>query len=191
MVYERVVLTGFMGAGKTTVGRLLAPLLDWQFLDSDAVLIAKQDQSIAELFTQWGEPGFRKHEAQLIFKLLQTRTAVIALGGGAIEHAGTRALLTESKNTLLVYLQAPLEVSLARCEREPDAAVRPVLQDQELLRQRFDRRGPLYEAADLVVCTEGRTPKSIAGLIAAAARKYLPPVSLDDANSSDNANPNA
>lgn len=170
MPYRRVVLTGFMGAGKTTVGRLLASLLGRRFLDTDALLVANLGASIAELFAQLGETQFREHEATLIADLLNTEATVIALGGGALEHAATRALLRADTGTLLVYLQTPLAVSLARCAAEPDAAVRPVLRDHELLELRFTRRRPFYEAADLILPTEGQTPESIATGIAAMVR---------------------
>ncbi len=170
MPYRRVVLTGFMGAGKTTVGRLLASLLGKRFFDTDALLVARLGESIVELFAQLGEPLFREHEATLIADLLNTESAVIALGGGALEHAATRTLLKADMGTLLVYLQTPLAVSLARCAAEPNAAVRPVLRDQESLELRFTRRKPFYEAADLILPTEGQTPESLAAGIAARVR---------------------
>ncbi len=170
MPYRRVVLTGFMGAGKTTVGRLLASRLGWRFFDTDALLVARLGGSVAELFARLGEPLFREHEAGLIADLLRIETAVIALGGGAMEHAGTRASLTANPGTLLVYLQTSLAVSLARCAAEPNAAVRPVLRDHELLELRFARRVPFYEAADLILPTEAQTPESLAELIAAKVR---------------------
>ncbi len=170
MPYRRVVLTGFMGAGKTTVGRLLASLLGWRFLDTDALLVAKLGSSIAELFVQLGELMFREYEAGLIADLLRTEVVVIALGGGAMEHASTRASLAGDTGTLLVYLQTSLAVSVARCAAEPGAAVRPVLRDHELLELRFARRKPFYEAADLILPTEGQMPESLAELLAAKVR---------------------
>ena len=166
----RVVLTGLMGAGKSTVGRLLAPLLGWQFFDADAVLTSRAEASIAELFERHGEPHFRGLEAALIAELLDVPSAVIALGGGAIEHAQTRQLIGGARQTLLVYLKTSLATSVERCVAETDGAIRPVLRDRAALETRFLQRQPLYETAHLVVTTENATPAEIAQRIAEAVR---------------------
>ncbi len=168
---ERVVLTGFMGAGKSTVGRILAPLLGWRLLDIDSLLCDKNGATVVELFAQHGEQGFRRLEAAAIAEALQEQNAVIALGGGAIEHAETRALLSSDPLGLIVYLEAPFAVSLARCAGEPGAAVRPLLQDSAALEQRFRARLPFYRAAHLTVLTSEHTPDEIAKLLAEEVRR--------------------
>ncbi len=159
-----------MGAGKSTVGRLLAPLLGWRFLDADLLLTDRTGTSIAELFTQHGEQGFREMEASLVADLLQQDQVVVSLGGGAVEHAGTRARLLESETSLVVYLETSLAVSLARCAVEIGSALRPVLQDADAVERRFNARLPFYRAAHLTISTEDRTPAAIAERIAAALR---------------------
>ena len=154
-----------MGAGKSTVGRLLAPLLGWRFLDVDAVLTERWGASVAALFENHGEAWFREREAGATAELLAHEEAVIALGGGAVEHPGTRAVLAATPDTLIVYLEAPLALALARCAGEPGAAVRPILEDAALLERRFHTRLPLYQAAHLTVPTEGRAPAELAALI--------------------------
>jgi shikimate kinase len=165
-----VLLTGFMGAGKSTTGRLLAPLLGWQFFDADAVLTRRVEASVAEIFARHGERHFRTLEAQLIEELLLIPSAVIALGGGAIEHPQTRTLISGAPRTLLVYL----ETSLATCVSEPGGAIRPVLRDRQALEARFLQRQPLYKAAHLTISTEDVAPGLIAERIAEAVRSSQP-----------------
>jgi shikimate kinase len=166
----RVVLTGFMGAGKSTVGRLLAPLLGWEFFDADAVLTSRVEASIEEIFARHGELHFRTLEAELIAELLQRPAAVIALGGGAIEHPQTRSLIAGSPQSLLVYLKISLATSVERCVSDPGGAIRPVLRDKQALETRFLERQPLYAAAHLTISTEGVAPALIAERIADAVR---------------------
>ena len=98
-IYRRVVLTGFMGAGKTTVGRLLAPLLGWRFLDADHVLTERTGLLIPELFERHREVGFRALEAEVVESLLTETKIVLALGGGALEHAETRQRVTRDRGS--------------------------------------------------------------------------------------------
>ena len=154
-----------MGAGKSTVGRLLGPLLGWRFVDADAVVAEHAGAPIAELFSRYGEPWFREREAAAIEQLLTGENLVLALGGGAVEHPGTRTLLATKPETLVVYLEAPLAISLARCAAEPGAALRPVLENTSLLENRFQTRIPLYRAAHRTIATEGRTPAELAATI--------------------------
>lgn len=168
---ERVVLTGFMGAGKSTVGRILAPLLGWRLLDIDSLLCQTSGATVMELFARHGERGFRQLESTAIADALQESNAVIALGGGAVEHAETRTMLSGDSRAFLVYLEAPFAVSLARCAGEPGAAVRPLLQDSGTLEKRFLARLPLYRAAHLTVPTGEHTPNEIAKLLADEVRR--------------------
>lgn len=155
-----------MGAGKSTVGRLLAPMLGWQFQDADTLIVNHAGLSIAEIFSIHGEPYFRQLEATLVQETLAHPASVLALGGGALEHEETRRALMESPDTLVVYLAAPLSVLLARCQTEIDAAVRPVLGD-DALGARFARRIEWYEeCAGMTLPTEGRSPAELAETIA-------------------------
>ncbi|HEX3470040.1 MAG TPA: shikimate kinase, partial [Silvibacterium sp.] len=81
---RRIVLTGFMGAGKSTTGLLLAQKLGWQFLDTDAVIEARTGVTIAQLFEQRGEAAFRTFETETIRDYAQAEHLVLALGGGAV-----------------------------------------------------------------------------------------------------------
>ena len=165
----RVALTGFMGAGKTTVGRLLASQLSWNFADTDAVLEERTRLSISSIFSLHGEPSFRRMEAEAVARVLTENQIVISLGGGAIEDSGTRTLLFSAPETLVVFLEAPLELLLDRCASEiPGKPVaRPLLAGRLNLIERFERRLPLYRNAHLTVPTSARSPMSIAQQIAA------------------------
>ncbi len=154
-----------MGAGKTTVGRLLAPMLGWRFLDTDEMLVERHGASIAELFERFGEARFREWEAEVVASALAQDEAVIALGGGAVEHAGTRELLFGDAGTLTVYLQVPLAVALERCEADDGGAVRPVLADGSRLEQRHAIRLPSYRQAQLILFPEIEQPTQLAGKI--------------------------
>ena len=127
---RRIVLTGFMGSGKTTVGPLVAKRLGWKFLDVDEVIEAEAGVTIAELFTRDGEAAFREREHATIARLCSTGDAplVLALGGGAIEHALSRALLVSTPATLLVHLEVELATTLKRCrgseQTQDDRALR-------------------------------------------------------------------
>jgi shikimate kinase len=162
---SRIVLIGFMGAGKSTVGALLARQLQWQFLDVDAVLEERAGTTIAEIFSGQGESAFRKMEAETVHDLLHGRHLVLALGGGAVETETTRSALLSAPETYVVFLEAPLEVMIARCEEQPGAAVRPVLRDRERLKARFEARLPHYRRAHFVIETATLTPADTAGKI--------------------------
>jgi shikimate kinase len=156
----QIVLLGFMGAGKSTVGPLLAEMLGWQFFDADQVLEQRAGCTIAELFIRHGEPGFRKLEESTVADLLGLNHTVIALGGGAIESASTRALLASRKDLFTAFLEGPLETLLDRCNQSK--TVRPVLQDRDGIEARYAKRLPHYRTATLTISTAGRTPQMIA-----------------------------
>uniref|UniRef100_A0A7V4XR40 Shikimate kinase n=1 Tax=Acidobacterium capsulatum TaxID=33075 RepID=A0A7V4XR40_9BACT len=154
-----VVLTGFMGAGKTTLGRLLATDLGWEFRDLDAEIEQDSGMTVADIFRAEGEAGFRAREVAMLGRLLQGERLVLALGGGAVESAGVRDHLTACPGACVVYLAAPLEALVQRCLQQPGAAERPVLADRERLQARWTARVPYYEQAHLKVETAGARPE--------------------------------
>jgi shikimate kinase len=158
----RIILTGFMGAGKSTVGALLTQRLGWSFSDSDRFIEARAGATISEIFRRDGEAVFRRLEAEAIEELAQQESIVLALGGGAVETASTREILRRLPHTCIVFLEAPLEVLVSRCADQPDAAVRPVLADRERLEQRLAARLPLYREAHLTVLTGDIPPEGVA-----------------------------
>jgi shikimate kinase len=164
---RRIVLTGFMGSGKSTVGPLVAARLGWSFRDVDDVIEAEAGCTIAELFTRHGEACFRDLEHATIARLATGDALVLALGGGAIERAETRELLLSAPGTLLVHLEVALETTLARCvgtER-----TRPILADRANLLSRYQRRLPLYRAAHVSLIVDALTPEQAAHAIIRSA----------------------
>lgn len=165
---RRIVLTGFMGSGKTTVGPLVAARLGWRFVDVDDVIEAEAGSTIAELFARHGEAAFREREQAAIARLVAGDTLVLALGGGAIENPGTRALLMASDDTLLVHLEVKLATTLARCAGTE--GTRPILADQANLEARYRRRLPLYRTAHVSVPVDALMPGEVAEAILAHLR---------------------
>ena len=123
-----ITLTGFMGSGKTTVGKVLADFLGCPFMDLDDLVVKKAGKSIPDIFAQDGEPAFRELEARLLRQTVAKyaeSTAVLALGGGAVLAPASAALLHEK--TVCIYLRATLDTLLVRLEGE--TAGRPLLQE--------------------------------------------------------------
>jgi len=166
---RRIVLTGFMGSGKSTVGPLLARQLGWKFMDADDVISAEAGATIAEIFAQEGEAAFRERERATITRLAGEEALVLALGGGAIEDAATRALLLNAPETLLVHLEVELATTLARCRGTEH--LRPVLADQANLASRYQRRLPLYRTAHVSVSVDALTPEQVVEAIVHAMRR--------------------
>lgn len=156
---RRIVLTGFMGSGKSTVGPLLAQRLGWRFVDADDVIVAETGMAIAEFFARHGEAAFRERERETIARLAGEDVLVLALGGGAIEDAQTRALLRNEPGTLLVHLEVTLETARVRCGGTEDT--RPVLADEARLAARYEKRLPLYREAHLTVVTDELTADGV------------------------------
>jgi len=165
---RRIVLTGFMGSGKSTVGPLLAARLGWSFLDVDEAIEAEAGATIDELFARHGEASFREREQAAIARLCAGEALVLALGGGAIEHAGTRALLLTAPGTLLIHLEVELATTLARCCGTEHT--RPILADQANLASRYARRLPLYRTAHVSIPVDALTPAEAVDAILLAAR---------------------
>lgn len=149
---KRIVLCGFMGAGKTTTGELLAARLGWRFRDVDVVIEAETGLTIAQIFAQSGEPYFREKEHLTICRLLLEENTVLALGGGAIEHPETREQLLGDPHTLFVHLAVAMETVLSRCSGSE--TIRPVFNDRERLQVRYDSRLPYYRQAHITIPTD-------------------------------------
>ena len=144
-----VALVGLMGAGKTTVGRKLAHVLDLPFADTDAAIEDAARMSVAEIFATYGEPEFRALEARVVARLSAGGPQVIATGGGAFMNEATRAVLTARAVT--VWLNADLDVLMERVSRRP---TRPLLQAADprgVMQGLMAARYPVYATADVTV----------------------------------------
>jgi shikimate kinase len=150
------VLVGFMGAGKTTVGHIIAERLGQPFVDSDVLIEQRLGRDIREIFATEGEAYFREVEHATVAELVSGPDAVIALGGGAVEDPRTRALLG---NARVIYLRVDYDEAVSRVQRDED---RPMLRRPDL-DQVYKRRLPVYEDLSvLTVDTAGRRPDAIA-----------------------------
>jgi shikimate kinase len=165
---RRIVLTGFMGSGKSTVGPLVAARLGWDFLDVDDVIEAEAGATVAELFARHGEALFRDREHATIARLAATDALVLALGGGAIERAETRNLLLTTPGTLLVHLEVELATTLDRCAGTED--IRPILADHASLASRYGLRLPLYRTAHVSISVDALTPDEVVEAVLKEAR---------------------
>jgi shikimate kinase len=165
---RRIVLTGFMGSGKTTVGPLVAARLGWKFIDADDVIEAEAGMPITEIFARHGEAAFREKEHATIARLAAADGLVLALGGGAIETEAIRELLLSTSGTLLVHLEVELATTLARCGGTEQT--RPILADQANLASRYERRLPLYRTAHISIAVDALTPEQVAETILRVAQ---------------------
>lgn len=157
----RVVLIGFMGAGKTTVGRLLARRLGGAFVDADDALVAEAQRSIPELFRALGESGFRQLEADVLGRLLTTCDGVVALGGGAVEHDELGELVAA---WFVVYLEVPYDVARQRVGSDVG---RPMLARPDL-QEVYERRVARYRRLADVTIDATNAPWVIVDEIASA-----------------------
>jgi shikimate kinase len=154
-----IVLTGFMGSGKSTVGPLVAARLGWRFIDADDVIVAESGMAIAEFFARHGESAFRERERATISRLARENGLVLALGGGAIEDQATRDLLLTSAGLILVHLDVKLDTTLTRCHGTD--STRPILADRPNLAARYERRRPLYRTAHVTIAVDTLTPLEV------------------------------
>jgi shikimate kinase / 3-dehydroquinate synthase len=150
-----IVLVGFMGAGKTTVGHILAERLGTPFVDSDLHIERQLGRSIADVFSVEGEQHFRELEHRAINELVRGPDAVLALGGGALGDPRTRAIL---RNTTVVYLRVSYDEALTRVRQD---RFRPMLQRADLDQVYAGRLAAYGEVAAVQVDTNGRRPDAV------------------------------
>jgi shikimate kinase len=160
-----------MGAGKTTVGKVLAQRLGWKFHDLDQLIESREERSIAAIFGDLGESGFRKIEAEVLMELLQMSHSdsgsVIALGGGAFAQPENRDALQRA-GAITVLLNAPLEELQQRCQ---GTDVRPLAADKDKFAQLFASRHATYNLAQFKVETGGKQVHQVAKEIEQIVRR--------------------
>jgi shikimate kinase len=169
-----VCLTGFMGSGKSTIGRLLAAQLAWRFADLDAEIERESGVSISQIFTQKGEAVFREIEHECLTRVLHAASErnsqiVLALGGGTFAQPRNTALIRElnapQKNTgaVVVWLDCATEDLLQRCVLMGD---RPLFRDEASFRKLYEERLPYYRQADYRVESGGEPMRVVERILA-------------------------
>lgn len=162
---RQAVLVGFMGAGKSTVGRILAERLGAEFIDVDETIEAAAGETIREIFASRGEDAFRKLETEAIRDAVSVPGRVVAAGGGAFVVEANRRLLKQYAP--VVFLDVSMETVLKRLSADRSRPLFPGRKDEEKLRNMMELRRPAYQEADFTVSTDVRSAPEIAARIAA------------------------
>jgi len=161
-----IILVGFMGAGKTSVGLALSHVLEWRFQDLDLRIEARERRSIPEIFQQSGEAAFRRAEHAALAELLAEMSSsaiVAALGGGTFVQPDNLALVARTAIPA-IFLDAPVKELWSRCQKGDNS--RPLMKSENQFRQLYEARRPLYMEAGLHVDTSGKDVDTIAAEIA-------------------------
>jgi len=159
-----LALIGFMGTGKTSVGRLVADQLGFEFLDTDELIQVRTGRTIADIFAKEGEPAFRQLERQVVQELSTREKTVIATGGGLPTNAENLAALKSF--ALVICLWASAEKIW---ERVRNQSHRPLLHDaepQKKIRELLAAREPFYKQADVLINTDLRSVREAAQQVA-------------------------
>lgn len=162
MLPKKIVFVGPMGAGKTTIGRLLASQLQLPFRDSDAVIEERSGANIPWIFDVEGEEGFRQRETTVLSDLLLDYAPfVLATGGGVVLKEKNRQLLKEA-DVEVVYLVADIEHLIKRTEKDKKRPLLNVPNPARQIRKLLNERDPLYrEVATRILITDARSPKLV------------------------------
>jgi shikimate kinase len=174
-----ISLVGFMGAGKSAVGKALAQKLGWRFVDLDDLVESREARSIADIFAGPGETAFRYAESQALKELLTAKSIsetsiVLSLGGGAICQPENLAVL-ERANSVIVFLSASAQELWQRCITKQtlgtETRPRPLLKDEASFKQLYSDRLPHYERARITVSTSGKSMEQTADEVLSALQQ--------------------
>jgi shikimate kinase len=147
-----IFLIGFMGAGKTTVGKALAAKWDFQFVDLDECIEAQSGRTVPEIFSGFGEPYFRRLETESLQSIAQFKNTIVSIGGGAFESEENRNIIKAAGQS--VWLDCSLDVAISRIQFD---GTRPLARSKEELRDLLVKRLPIYAQADFTVQVDEKT----------------------------------
>jgi len=155
-----VYIIGFMGSGKSTVGRLLAERMGMEFIDTDELIEKKTEISIEELFKRFGEDFFREIEARILFEVSKTLGVVVACGGGVVLGDENMRLLRSTG--IIVYLHVSIEELVKRLANDDKRPLLQVDNKVQVIRSLYSTRLPLYmKYADIIVDNTRKRPKDV------------------------------
>jgi shikimate kinase len=165
-----IVLIGFMGSGKTSVGRLIAQRLGFQFVDTDAIVVERVGMQVADIFAKHGEPWFREQESAALRSLGILKRAVISTGGGVVLRPENRELLRDLG--FVVWLTASEDVIYDRVSRNKKRPLLHTADPRATVHELLEKRRPLYEAAaQLTVDSSSLAHEAAADAVIAEARR--------------------
>lgn len=160
-----IILCGFMGCGKSSVGRRAAELMGRELCDLDSYIEEKAGMSVSEIFAEYGEEGFRERERWAVREVAGTPGLIIASGGGTVlSDANVQAF--HSRNGLIVFLDAPLAALQERLKNDKRRPLLQVPDRRRVIRELFEKRIPLYRAAADVTIDAGAPPLTVARRVA-------------------------
>ena len=171
---EKIILSGYRATGKSSIGRILADLLGFDFIDTDQAIEKRQGETITEMVDRGGWDLFRRKEEDMLLELARSKNKVIATGGGSVMHEKAWVKLRE--NGLAVWLTADVKTICQRLAADSDSEdQRPPLTEMGTMNEIamvLSERQPLYEkSSDLTINTEGKTPEEVAEFILAEMQK--------------------
>jgi shikimate kinase len=164
----RIVLVGFMGSGKTTIGAIVARRLGYAFEDMDRRIEERTGRRIAAIFREDGEEAFRALELEEARRAAGLKRCVVAAGGGAFTRPQTRAVLQESAVT--VWIRCSLDTLLGRVAGDPS---RPLAGNRDIMRALLAEREPSYSLADVTVDGSVGSPQQVADRVLALVRNRI------------------
>jgi shikimate kinase len=170
MARRHIVLVGLSGAGKTTVGRLVAGQLGGPFVDLDEEVGRRYGKSVRRIFAEDGEPAFRAHESACAGAVFAKRPVILATGGGYFESAANRSVARAAG--LVIFLVVGIDAAVARVAGGADRPLVSGVDPAARLRELLERRESGYLEADHTVVTDGRTPEAVAAEGTSLARRH-------------------
>jgi len=160
-----IILCGFMGCGKTSVGRRAAALLGRRFCDLDSYIEERAGMTVTEIFARYGEAGFRQRQARAVREVAGTPGLIIASGGGTVlSQANVEAF--HEKGSVIVFLDAPLPALQERLKNDKRRPLLQVPDRRRVVAELFQKRIPLYRAAADVTVDAGAPPVTVARRVA-------------------------
>ncbi len=160
-----IILCGFMGCGKSSVGRRAAELMGRELCDLDSFIEEKEGMTVSEIFAKYGETGFREREKKAVLEVAGTPGLIIASGGGTVlSEVNVQAF--HDKHGLIVFLDAPLAALQERLKNDKRRPLLQVPDRRRVINELFDKRIPLYRAAADVVIDAGAPPLTVARRVA-------------------------